>query len=587
MAAGCWLLVIFLLVFVVVGCRANAGQDAPFDTAVPPTLVLTPTAIANTAVSVAPTLTAEPTALPTSTAVMQPATAGDSYQDLALNPERLYLYPVPALYVGDMVTIQIGAHVPPTVNPHEVAVQVWIDGELRGQNRLTGRNFAGDATAVFPWAWSTNPLQAGSYDIEIRLDPDDLIQIGDENPANNIFTHTVTLLPAGQRSAAENQWQWTTVETEYAYIHVVEGTAAHRDLNDLVQATDDAVIFAATRLGLVPQRKYDVFFINRVIGQGGYAGNVLVVSYPDRPYAGSGFGEVLVHEIIHLLDLQIAPRRLPFLAEGVAVWATGGHYKQENLHTRMAAVQELGLFIPLTEIADDFYLHQHEISYLQMAALLQYLVDQHGWPAVRDFYTSVEAVAGQTNTAVFASQIESHFGLTLPQLEDEWRTFLRNQPYDPNAIPDLQTTIRYYNIMRRYQQAHDPTAYFMTAWLPMPTEMRQRQITADLTRKPREEINVVLETMLVAADSALRTQDYQRANVLINSVERVLETGSIIDPLAASYREIVQKADRAGYEVKRIEMNGNEAVVFATQAGRPQLIELSFSRTTNAWILLR
>ena len=560
------------------------GEPTP--TAVSPPLLASPTAIASTVAPTLPAATAESTALPANTAVMQPASATDGYQDLAINPERFFLHPVPVLYIGDLATIQIGAHVPPTVNPQDVSVQVWIDGELRGQNRLHGRNFAGEATAVFPWVWDTSDSQ-GTHALEIRLDPENSIQIGDENPANNVLTHTITLLPAGQRPSAEARWQWTTIETEYTYVHVVEGTAAHRDRHDLAQATDDAVVFAATRLDLVPQRKLDVYFIDRVIGQGGYAGNVLVVSYPDRNYNGDGLWEVLIHEVVHLLDQQIAPRRLPFLAEGVAVWASGGHYKQENLHTRMAAVQELGLFIPLTELANNFYPQQHEIGYLQAAGLIGYLVDQYGWTAVRDFYASVEAVPDQTHADVFASQLQSHFGLTLPQLEDEWRIFLRNQPYDANAIPDLQTTILYYDIMRRYQQAHDPTAHFMTAWLPMPTEMRQRQITTDLTRKPTAEINVVLETMLVAADTALRAQDYQRANVLINSVARVLETGSIIDPLAASYREIVAKASRAGYEVMRVEMNGNEAIVLATQAGRPQLIELSFSRTTNAWILLR
>ncbi|MCA9982067.1 MAG: hypothetical protein KDD89_14585, partial [Anaerolineales bacterium] len=480
-----WLAFVFLFVLgVLVGCQTSS--DVPLPTAVPSLIPVTPSAMPP-AVS-APTATASPPAPPTSTAVMQPATTGADYQDLALNPEQLYLHPVPVLYAGDKATIQIGAHVPSGVNMQDVVVQVLVDGSVVGQNRLNMRNFAGDTSAVFNWVWDTTTSD-GSHELAIYIDPEDRIQIGDENLANNVLTQTITVLPANQRPVAERNWQWTTAETEYAYVHVVEGTAAHRDFNDLLQATDDAVAFAADKLQVKPERKLDVYFIDRVIGQGGYAGNSLVVSYPDRNYAGGGLWEVLVHEVVHVLDLQIAPRRMPFLAEGVAVWATGGHYKQENLHTRTAALQELGLFVPLTDLANDFYPLQHEIGYLQAAGLVSYLVEQYGWEATRNFYASVEPVDGQTNAEVLSTQLQNHFGLTSAQLEEQWRNFLRNQPYDPNAIPDLQTTVRYYDIMRRYQQAHDPTAYFMTAWLPSPLEMRQREITADLTRHPTDEIN--------------------------------------------------------------------------------------------------
>jgi hypothetical protein len=159
-------------------------------------------------------------------------------------------------------------------------------------------------------------------------------------------------------------------------------------------------------------------------------------------------------------------------------------------------------------------------------------------------------------------------------------------PADRAMTDNLQTTIRYYDTMRRYQELHDPTAYFLNAWLPSPHEMRQRGITADLLRHPKEEINLLLEVMLGAADTALLGGDYAQANVILNSVERVLETGSVIDPLAQSYEEIVRKTIVMGFEVQRIEMNGNEATAYITSNHRTYLTPLQFARATNHWVLI-
>ncbi len=85
-------------------------------------------------------------------------------------------------------------------------------------------------------------------------------------------------------------------------------------------------------------------------------------------------------------------------------------------------------------------------------------------------------------------------------------------------------------------------------------KMCQRGLTADVLRHPKAEINLLLEVMLGAADATLLAGDYQQANVILNSIERVLESGTVMDPLAKSYEEIVNKTVTMGFEVQRIEM---------------------------------
>src|SRR5690606_17384692 len=201
-------------------------------------------------------------------------------------------------------------------------------------------------------------------------------------------------------------------------------------------------------------------------------------------YVGNGLHEVLTHEITHLIDQQFAHHAVVFLSEGVAVWATGGHYKQENLDQRMAALRTAGLYVPLTDVINNFYPVQHEIGYLEGAGFINYLVAQYGWPAVRAFYGDVTPDESNTLAGAVDLALQRHFGRGLHQIEQEWTGYLDRLPYGADVTRDLLTTVRYYDLMREYQLQYDPTAHFLQAWLPYPHELENRGITADLTRRP-------------------------------------------------------------------------------------------------------
>jgi hypothetical protein len=451
---------------------------------------------------------------------------------------------------------------------------------------LGGRNLAGEAVGLFEWAWDTTD-QVGDHEIRIILDHDDVIHTGDENPANNQATFVTTVYDPATLSASEVNATWVTAENGCCFVHVVSGTAAYRDLPDLLVAVDGAIQQAAEKLGEQPQRKFDVYLIDRIIGQGGYAGSAMVISYLDRQYTSNGLHQVLTHEATHLLDRQFAPQRITFLAEGLAVWASEGHYKSEELNQRTAALVAVGRYIPLAQLVDNFYPVQHEIGYLQAAGFATYLIDTYGWPTFRDFYGDVTQDDAPTLAEAVDLNLQIYYNKTLPEIEADWLNYLATLPEDSMVVVDLETTIRYYNVMRHYQTAYDPTAYFLSAWLPYPHEVKEQGNPADLTRHPQSEINVTLEVMLQAANIALESGDYNRANVLLDSVSRVLDNdGAFIDPLAISYLDVVRLATNLGYDVQQVTLTGDQAQVMARRSTMASLTQLDLMLRGQGWVLL-
>ena len=567
---------------------ASCGRPTAADTLAAATSTQTPAAQASQLVNP----TAEPTLPPavTPTAMLVPSpTGGPAHTvatDLALDAADIVLYPVPIVYAGDKVTFQLLPHVPETLNVNDVNAAIFVDGQQVAGGPLDRRNWNGQAEGVYEWAWDTTGL-AGEHTIEIALDPSDAIQTGDEDATNNRVTMTTTVEVASGQAALDVAATWQTTETNCCIVHVVSDTAAARDLATLLPQLEAAVNQAADRLTVQPSHKIDVYLIDRIVGQGGFAGADMVVSYADRQYAGGGIYELLVHEAAHILDQQFAPRRISFLAEGLAVWVSGGHYKPEDLTQRSAALVAMGRNVPLAQLIDDFYPVQHEIGYLEAAGFVTFLIDRAGWSTFKEFYSDVSADDGPTLSAAVDANLQRYYGITLAQAESDWLAGLKSNPPPPAAIEDLRTTIRYYDVARRYQALYDPTAHYLSAWLPHPTEVRQFGNPADLTRRPKTEMNVTLEVMLIAADTAMRGSDYVRANVILDSVGGILDhNGTIIDPMATSYLGIVRAAAEYGYELHAVDLAGGSARAMATQSPDPRLKSLVMEMRGQNWVIL-
>ena len=537
-------------------------------------------------VEASPTIQPDPSPTP---AGIDEAPTASVLHDLSIDPDDVLLFPVPAVYAADLVTIHIAPNLPRGLAPNDVQVRILLDGEELLSSNVNYRKLSGDVVGLYQWAWDTTD-QEGAHTITVELDPQDHLQINDENPDNNVASLDMIVRPRDLLPESEAGAAWIEVEGNCCILHAVSGTAAQRDIEQLKTQVDAAFERAAAALATpLSATPYDIYLIDRVIGQGGYAMEDMVVSYLDRDYAGGGLDELLVHEAVHLIDRDFAPDRVTSLAEGLAVWAAGGHYQQQNIGQRMAALVEMGGYVPIAQVIENFFVIQHEISYLESASLIDYLTVTYGWPRVRDFYSNTSAADGLTLTDAVDVNLRASFGRTLEQVEADWLAYLAALPRDLTAADDLQTTTRYYDVMRRYQTIYDPTAYYLYAWLPVPAEAAERQATADFSRHPESETNIALETMLLAANTLLWQGEYDRVNAVLDSVNRVLSNdGNFLDPLARSYLNIVRAVTEEGYEVQRIDLNGNRATATSTRPNRMSSVRLELVMNGDrTWSLKR
>jgi hypothetical protein len=244
------------------------------------------------------------------------------------------------------------------------------------------------------------------------------------------------------------------------------------------------------------------------------------------------------------------------LAEGLAVYLSGGHYKPEPLLPRLAAllppeagcipveqalsggiaqagaapVCGLNRYIPLEELFNHFYFAQHEIGYLEAASLVEFMVESWGWAAFSDFYrdihplnaTAQPAGADRSQSRAVEAALQRHFGLTLAQLEERFLQALKETPVRPQDVEDISLTVRFYDSARRYQLLLDPSAYFLNAWLPDSAQMRKRRIVADVLRCPLGPENSALETLFVTANAYLGQGRYEQVQRLLEAIDVIL-----------------------------------------------------------------
>ena len=424
--------------------------------------------------------------------------------------------------------------------------QQALDQRVEFEEFGIGRRFQ----ATLPWFWDTQSLEPGDYQLLLSVEPD--------GPQ---WIRTVSLLPAGQRPQPEPQARWATAESDCCVAYYITGSEAERDLPTLLEILDEQAQSATSLMGVELDEPVQITFLPRVLGHGGFASGEISVSYLDRNYAGSGFETVAHHEIVHLLDGRLGGDLRPtLLIEGLAVSLTGGHFKPEPLRERAAALLPpqpdcqpfevtnagaepvgdesepcgLGWYIPLESLVDDFYLAQHEIGYLQAGALVEYMVDTWGWEAYSTFYRDIhplDAGDGQAQnnaqSAAMDAALQEHFGLGLEELDVNFVAWLEDAQVTQAQSADVRLSVLFYETVRRYQQKLDPSAYFLTAWLPEGEQMRQRGIVADLLRRPSAPYNLALERVLVHADGALRSGEYARAERLLKLVNVVLERLSV------------------------------------------------------------
>lgn len=501
--------------------------------------------------------------------------------DLRLTPADIVIYPppVPGLggphlyYRGDVLSFDITPRGLGTLRPEDVSVRVYrLDGSRKtviAEGNLGTPAFDGVPRARLTWVWNTGDAR-GRETLLIHLDPDDHIQAGDEDPANNVVTLTVRFLAATARPVPEATATWATTTTNCCILHYLTPSAAARDLPTLITTTERAVLFVREKLGIRRADPIHIYFIGRILGHGGYVQQNITVSYLDRSYAIPDVEMTLRHEAVHMLDGSLlGPRTPAILREGFAVWVSGGHYKPEPIPQRAGTLISLGWYIPLPHLAEDFYTHQHEIGYLEAAALVAYLVETYGWENFLNFYRESGLKEGESGANLLDGALRRCFGTGLRETDRAFRRWLAEQPTTSDQIRDLELTRRLFEAVRRYQQIYDPQAYFVSGWLPDPAEGESRGIVTDFLSRARTPGAIALEAMMASAQEMLERGALDQAAVLVDGIERALD-GDFSSSPEADYLAIVRKISAQGGEVQRIEFNEAGAWVQFT-AGSPEL----------------
>jgi hypothetical protein len=424
-------------------------------------------------------------------------------------------HPDGPLHSGDQVSLEVIAPAGMDVDDKKVQVEVRTNPPASlGSAEFGSYGIGGRSQATLTWVWDTSGLAPGDYQVNFQVIPE-----------GQTWTTTVSLLPEEEVPPPEPHASWETVESECCVVNYITGTEAARDIEELLEIADEQGRVAVDQMGVDFSDPIPVTLVPRVIGHGGFAANEIYVSYLDRNYAGNDFSQVLHHEMAHLLDGRLGGDLRPsLLVEGLAVYLAGGHFKKEPIFSRMAALVEMGRFIPLASLADSFYTSQHEIGYLEGAALVQYLVNTYGWETFDRFYRDIESHPSGKQSEAIDAALQEHFGLPLGQLESNFLAALNRQQTNPDVYDDLRLTIDFYNTVRRYQQLLDPSAYFLTAWLPDGEQMRERGIVADFLRRPDWLDNRRIETLLIQADGDLRAGNYALAEKTLVKVNRLLDS---------------------------------------------------------------
>lgn len=416
-------------------------------------------------------------------------------------------HPDGLLFIGDQVSFEV---IGKGEQGSGDTVEVSLDGQSLGSASFAPFGIGQRPEAALWWIWDTSSLEPGQYDLTFKL------------ASGFTWSESILLKPADRAPLKDAGWAVTT--TECCNIYYITRTAAERDITYLAQVADQQSTAVAEQMGSSLQERIDITFMPRVIGHGGFAWDGLYISYLDRNYSGNEVEIILHHEFVHFYDGWLGGDYLPSIfQEGLATYLSGGHYKMEPVTTRAAALLDLDWYIPLETLANDFYRQQHECGYIEAAALIGYLTETYGPAAFNEFYRTIPSPDGVTPAEVIDTSMRESFDISLSGLEIRFKDYLAAQVVPDEVRQDMEVTVNYFDTLRRYQSLLDPSAYYLTAWLPNGQVMRERNIVADLTRRPSGMLNRSVEWLLIHARGEWFAGEYPPAEITIDMTNWLLD----------------------------------------------------------------
>lgn len=514
-------------------------------------------------VSPSPGPTKEPTRPPA--AAPEPSPTPDLESPFALERvgDQVQAYPGPRHYEGDVLSFEVpveGFREPP-----EVDVSLTLDSgtpmEVPGQwtfNRL-----------IIPLALDTSGLE-GKHEVRIQAPGEPGMDVA----------YAFEVLPADQRPQQEMDAAWESIEISCCTIHYITNTAAARDVETIADHAQQAAEDFAQVTGVEVEGQLDVYIMDRMWGNGAFAGgDELLMAYTDRYYGPSqgsaGLETIFRHEFTHATGVDSSEAGFFPFNEGLAVYIAGGHYKPEPIPERGAAMLELGY-----EAALDMFPSQHEVAYLHGATIMAYIVEEFGWEALREFGRNA---AGDPfyDPAQRDQILQDAFGVSGETFNADYLAWLGS--HEPGEqFDDLRLTIELQDLRREYQTEYAPPplaifgrseeTYARPEFLPL------------LIREANAPANVAVELMIANAQVAIVHGDYTNAESLIESIRGVLESGEFASPLAYEYASIVVALNEDGYEALSLDLQAEEATIQVTRAA-PSVETVTLQKILGEWQL--
>lgn len=309
---------------------------------------------------------------------------------------------------------------------------------------------------------------------------------------------------------------WVRLSVPPLHLHALPGTYAAEHLPDLTGEARASLDRIAARLDMPVTTPLNVYFVERIFWQGGVAyGHNVIISWPARNYLRIPVAAYLDHELTHALAATLVPEdgeTNALLAEGLAVWATGGHYGVEPVHHIAAALARSPNYVPIPELAANLHAYQHEIAYIEAGSFIGYLVETYGLDAVKRLYADANAP-------------ERILGRTYPQLERDWLAWLRTIPNDPVIARWFDLRVRIFDTMRTYQETFDPVA----RELPPPPGEWGPSHTAAYAHTTEDPFAIVLETLLADINAAHRCGRLDETETLLRRLDRAMRARAPTD----------------------------------------------------------
>jgi hypothetical protein len=348
---------------------------------------------------------------------------------------------------------------------------------------------------------------------------------------------------------APEQIDWIERATPHFRLLAPPDSAAARDIDALGVTAEDSYAQAAAVISATQAVSISIYLLPRVFWQGGVAygaKHILAISYLDRNYTGVTNSSYFVHEITHALAGAALPQGAEIgglLGEGLAVYATGGHYGREPIDAWAAVLAESDQYVPLCELRYDFYAPQHEVAYQEGASFVAYLIRTYGVATFQQIFAAQQPQRGDHRLDLDAfcaadrRMVVEPTGKTTLELEQDWLGYLKTVHPTEEQRRAWDLMVRFFDTMRRYQEAFDPPARD----LPPPMDGWDRATAAKFLNAASGKVSAILETMLGATLPAIQRGELDRATALLGAIETSLDAGGLPNTaLARDYDAIVQ-----------------------------------------------